>query len=629
MREGWEVKELEKLAKVYNGNSINAKEKSENYVGLESGTPFVATKDVSFNHQIDYNNGVLIPVPKSSEFKIAPINSVLVCAEGGSAGRKIAHNDRNINFGNKLFAIVPDATVDSKFIFYYCITNDFYDAFSEKMVGIIGGVSLKKFKNLLFPLAPLPEQKRIVAILDEAFEGIDRAIANAKKNLANVRELFQATINNRLFGDADQKGWTVASVASLALSEKGSIRTGPFGSQLLHNEFVNEGIAVLGIDNAVVNKFQWGKRRFITPEKYKQLSRYTVNHGDVLITIMGTCGRCAIVPDDIPVAINTKHLCCISLDRTKCIPEYLHAYFLYHPIAQDFLLKRAKGSIMSGLNMGIIKELPVRLPNVDEQFAIVIKIQELQHDIESLESIYKRKLSALAELKQSLLQKAFSGELTEFSSTVNIISFPKAIPNISTTDLHAGILAIAYQQHENIPKYRETFGHVKAEKIAHMVEACAGINLDRNPIKDAAGPNDFHHLKKVESRARKAGFFNFNSGKGERYSFKKSRRFNDIIEKTRVALGENLHGLNKIIELMLPMDTRQAEIFATVYAAWNNLLIRNEEVSDEAIVYEARENWHKNKLGIPRPKFFKAIEWIREIDMIPKGKGKLVAEKAK
>ena len=170
------------------------------------------------------------------------------------------------------------------------------------------------------------------------------------------------------------------------------------------------GIAVVA-SMAVNNEFRWDKRRYITPEKFQQLSRYQVKPGDVLITIMGTCGRCAIVPDDIPTSINTKHLCCITLDPSKCLPGFLHSYFLYHPVAQQFLIKRATGSIMAGLNMGIITELPVLLPPIEQQHTLVQKLDSLREETQRLESIYQQKLTALDELKKSLLNQAFSGNL--------------------------------------------------------------------------------------------------------------------------------------------------------------------------------------------------------------------------
>jgi type I restriction enzyme S subunit len=251
-----------------------------------------------------------------------------------------------------------------------------------------------------------------VAILDEAFAGLEAMRANAEKNLQNADKLFQSLVESRVFQISNKSEWKSLRVEDVAAKERGSIRTGPFGSQLLHGEFVDDGIAVLGIDNAVENDFRWGKRRYITEEKYKNLARYRVKPGDVLITIMGTCGRCAVVPDDIPLAINTKHLCCISLDQRLCLPRYLHTYFLHHPIAKEFLNRMAKGSIMAGLNMGIIKDLPLQLPSIATQRAIVETFSIVSDDVDGMKGVYRQKLAAIAELKQSILQKAFSGQLT-------------------------------------------------------------------------------------------------------------------------------------------------------------------------------------------------------------------------
>jgi type I restriction enzyme S subunit len=79
---------LGEVAKIYNGNSINERVKAQNFIGLSEGTPYIATKDISYTFQVDYENGVKIPESNSSEFKLARKGSVLLCAEGGSAGRK-------------------------------------------------------------------------------------------------------------------------------------------------------------------------------------------------------------------------------------------------------------------------------------------------------------------------------------------------------------------------------------------------------------------------------------------------------------------------------------------------------------------------------------------------------------
>ena len=219
-------------------------------------------------------------------------------------------------------------------------------------------------------LPPLREQRRIAEILDKA----DALRAKRRATLARLDSLIRSIFLD-MFGDPATSGWRMTTVDNFASENTRAIRTGPFGSQLLHSEFTVGGIAVLGIDNAVENEFRWGERRFISENKYRQLSKYTVYPGDVLITIMGTCGRCAIVPDDIPRAVNTKHLCCITLDRTKCLPVFLHAYFLQHPIARRYLTQKAKGAIMAGLNTRLIREMPIPRAPIDlqEDFAKIVK----------------------------------------------------------------------------------------------------------------------------------------------------------------------------------------------------------------------------------------------------------------
>lgn len=248
----------------------------------------------------------------------------------------------------------------------------------------------------------LDEQKRIASILDKA-----DAIRRKLQQSLRLSDDFLRSVFLDMFGDPDVRGWDTTTVGDLASEKKGSIRTGPFGSQLLHSEFVDEGIAVLGIDNAVRNKFAWGQPRFITEEKYEDLKRYTVYPGDVLITIMGTCGRCAIVPHDIPKAINTKHLCCITLDQKKCLPEFLHSYFLLHPMARSYLGKAAKGAIMDGLNGGIIKSLPVPLVPIALQRKYAQLVKNRTKVVDHLTS----QAAESEALFSSLQQRAFRGEL--------------------------------------------------------------------------------------------------------------------------------------------------------------------------------------------------------------------------
>lgn len=229
------------------------------------------------------------------------------------------------------------------------------------------GLTLNSEKLARIPVSyprDVAEQLRIADVLDTA----DRIRLRRAEGAALAEQLqnssFLELVGPRAAGYA---GWPVHTIESLAAKTPNAMRTGPFGSDLRHSEFVDDGIAVLGIDNAVQNTFAWGERRYITPEKYERLRRYTVFPGDVIVTIMGTTGRSAVVPDDIPLAITTKHLATITVDRRCAEPEFVSQALFRHPDVLRQISSANRGAIMAGLNLGLIKDLRVRVPPLEHQ----------------------------------------------------------------------------------------------------------------------------------------------------------------------------------------------------------------------------------------------------------------------
>ena len=171
LAKGWAFAPCGSVCEVYTGNSINEAEKKLKYAGQKIGLPYIGTKDVSNENEIDYENGVRIP--DYSEFRIAPPQSALLCIEGGSAGRKIAITDKEVCFGNKLCCFATKG-IDPHFIYFYLQSAEFKEVFKDSINGIIGGVSVNKLKELLLPVPPLAEQRRIVATVKAQFEILNK-----------------------------------------------------------------------------------------------------------------------------------------------------------------------------------------------------------------------------------------------------------------------------------------------------------------------------------------------------------------------------------------------------------------------------------------------------------------------
>lgn len=222
----------------------------------------------------------------------------------------------------------------------------------------ISNLSVPRFLDLPIVVPEPRDQERIGSVLGKA-----KSLRRKRQEAMRLADEFLRSA----YLDLAQNTPSRASIESILASIPNAARTGPFGSQLLVSEFTESGIPVLGIDNVVSNSFNWGARRFVSPEKYAELQRYTVRPGDVMVTIMGTTGRVAVAPDDLPLCISTKHLCTLSLNQQQMRPSYLWACLRWDPDVREQTQRESKGAIMEGWNMGIVKGLMVSKPPMEAQ----------------------------------------------------------------------------------------------------------------------------------------------------------------------------------------------------------------------------------------------------------------------
>jgi type I restriction enzyme S subunit len=201
----WSIKKVKHLCGIYNGDSLNESQKKKYSAVNTYDRPYISSKDINVDDaSVNYENGLRIPFD-NTRFKIAAKNSVLLCIEGGSAGKKIAFTNQSVCFVNKLACFNGFSNkIDKKYLFYSLKSNPFKMQFNLSMSGLIGGVAISLIKNLSLATPPLQEQATIAAFLDDKTAKIDRAIAQKERLISLLNERKQGYIQNVLIQGLNQ-----------------------------------------------------------------------------------------------------------------------------------------------------------------------------------------------------------------------------------------------------------------------------------------------------------------------------------------------------------------------------------------------------------------------------------------
>jgi type I restriction enzyme S subunit len=298
--------------------------------------------------------------------------------------------------------IRPKDNLSSEFLGYYQMS---YQYLKDVQANVSGAtrqrISRKKLGLIEIPLPPLPQQKQIVAILDKAFAAIDTAKANAEQNLQNAKELFESYLQNVFENKGDD--WQVEKLGVL-----GKLTS---SKRIYKKEYVSSGVPFYRSKEIkeLSHKRKLSIELYISEQRYTEIkNKFEIpKQGDLLLTAVGTIGEMYIVKKDEKFYFKDGNIMWLK-DFSS-----LNSYYLKYALTNfvERLKALSQGAAYSALTIEKLKEYSIPIPPIEEQEKIVLKLDALSAECKKLEAIYTKKIADLEEMKKSILQKAFSGQL--------------------------------------------------------------------------------------------------------------------------------------------------------------------------------------------------------------------------
>ena len=314
-----------------------------------------------------------------------------IVKDGSGVGR-VTKMDAYTSVIGTLQYILPKENIDLDYLNYSLMSVDF-----KKYVAgaAIPHIYFKDYKNEPFLWMPLPEQQRIVSILDEAFSAIERSRNNAEQNLKNAKELFESYLQG-VFENGSEN-WKNKTLGELCTFTQGIQR----GVKLQSETQANGQVRFLRI----VDYTQGNE-----PPRYIDHpgDKYILNEEDVALVRYGA--STGFVCHGMEGALANNLFRVIPKSFEELSNRFL-AVYLKSPIFQDVIKSTMNGAAMPAISFGLIKEIPFPLPNLEEQQTIIQKLTAVQAETQKLEAVYQKKMDDLEELKKSVLKRAFAGEL--------------------------------------------------------------------------------------------------------------------------------------------------------------------------------------------------------------------------
>lgn len=386
--------------------------------GITSGIPSIGGEHLNDEGGFDFSNIKFVPERFAHGMTKGKISTgdILIVKDGATTGKTsyvskdFPHKTAFVN--EHVFICRTIQRLDSKYLYWYLRSKEGNERMMENFKGSAqGGINQSFASNTLVPIAPLPEQQRIVAKLDELMAKIDRSRARLERIPQILKRFRQSVLSAAARGQLSnsESEWREVNLGSLV--KKGDIFDGPFGSSLKTSDYTDKGIRVIRLENIEHLYFVNEKETFISKDKYQTLLRHTVGEGDIIFSSFITEEiRACMLPKLANKAIAKADCFCIRPNEELVNKQFL-LYALVSSNSYNQLILNIHGATRPRINTSQLKELTLSLPELDEQAEIVKRVAELFSFADKIEARYNKAKAQLDKLPQSLLAKAFRGEL--------------------------------------------------------------------------------------------------------------------------------------------------------------------------------------------------------------------------
>jgi type I restriction enzyme S subunit len=322
-----------------------------------------------------------------------------------------------------------DGSFQHRFLYHLLTSHNFEQFLRQNLAGsTINHLYQYVFEKFSF-FAPDDDKQsaicRILDLIDTQIEATEALLAKQERVRAGLmQDLFTRGVDEhgalrpareeapQLYHQTElgglPKGWEAPELANVLAPVLTPMRSGPFGSALLKHELVDSGIPFLGIDNIHVEQFKSDFVRFVTPGKFAELSRYRVLPDDVVITIMGTVGRCCVIPDGFGKMLSSKHLWTMSFDQSKVVPKLVCWQLNHASWVRSWFRSKSQGGIMDAIQSSTLKGLRLSTPPMPEQEQILRIYDEATLYLRHM----KEDSAKLALQKSGLMQDLLTGTVS-------------------------------------------------------------------------------------------------------------------------------------------------------------------------------------------------------------------------